>query len=254
MPAPVAARVLGGGQVGQVWRVELADGSMVVVKAAATDADLEAEGLRALRTAGAATPEVLAIDGGVLVLEHVSGRGDPASFGRTLATVHRTIGGAFGWERDNVIGPLAQTNPWTDDWATFLADQRLVPHLDVLPAEVARRITSAIDDGWLAEVVDHDVVPSLVHGDLWAGNVLGWRWMIDPAVHHADRETDLAMLDLFGGVPDAMLHGYEDVWPLDEGWRRRRAVLQLVPLLVHVRLFGTGYLGGVVGRLDDLGW
>jgi fructosamine-3-kinase len=245
---------MGGGDVGQVWDVDLADGRRVVVKRAPSAAELEAEGLRALRDAGASVPAVLAVEGDLLVLDHVDGAGDPERFGRMLATVHTTTGPAFGWTRDNVIGPLPQANPWTEDWADFLAEHRIGPHLDVLPPELARRIDTVVEDGTLARTVEHGAPASLVHGDLWAGNVLGWRWMIDPAVHHADREVDLAMLDLFGSIPPAAARGYAEVWPLDDGWERRRDVLQLVPLLIHVRLFGSGYLGGIVHRLDRLGW
>jgi fructosamine-3-kinase len=254
MPQLVDARPLGGGDVGEVWRGTLADGREVVIKRGPGDAELEAEGLEALRTAGASTPAVLGHVDDVIVLEHVAEPGAPERLGRELATVHGTTGPAFGWHRDNLIGPLPQSNRWTEAWPTFLAEQRLLPHVDALPAELSRRLRAAVEDGRLTAVADHDVDPSLVHGDLWAGNVLADRWLIDPAVHHADAEVDLAMLDLFGSVSPAMRRGYESVRPLDEGWERRRPLLQLPPLLVHVRLFGAGYLGGVASRLDALDW
>lgn len=227
----------------------------MVVKDGTTAAELEAEGLRALADAGAPVPEVLAVDGTVLVLEYLSGpAGDPGELGRALARVHRTTGERFGWHRDNVIGPLPQPNPATDDWPSFLVDARLAPHLDVLPAAVARRLAGAIERGAVAELADHDVPASLVHGDLWSGNVLADRWLLDPAVHHADREIDLAMLALFGTVGPQLRAGYEQEWPLDDGWQRRLPLLQLPPLLVHVRLFGAGYVPGITSRLDALGW
>jgi fructosamine-3-kinase len=238
-----------------VWHASLADGREVVVKDGTTAAELEAEGLAALAAAGAPVPEVLAADGTVLVLEYLTGLpGDRSELGRALARVHRTVGERFGWHRDNVIGPLPQYNPPTDDWPTFLADARLRPHLEVLPADLARRLADAIDRGAVAGLADHDVPPSLVHGDLWSGNVLADRWLLDPAVHHADREIDLAMLALFGTVGPALLAGYEQEWPLDDGWRQRVPLLQLPPLLVHVRLFGATYLPGIASRLDALGW
>ncbi len=254
LPAVAHARPLAGGDVGQVWHATLADGREVVVKRCPGEAELEAEGLDALRAAGGPTPQVLGVEGDVLVLEHVSGPGDPQTLGRQLATVHTTTADAFGWHRDNLIGPLHQSNRWTTSWPRFLAEQRLAPHLDVLPSDLAARLERAMHHGRLDAVADHDVVPSLVHGDLWGGNVLDDRWLIDPAVHHADAEIDLAMLDLFGSIPPAMLRGYEEVRPLDAGWERRRDLLQLPPLLVHVRLFGAAYLGGVAARLDALGW
>ena len=249
----MAARRLQGGDIAAVWDAVLADERRVVVKTAATDATLEAEGLDALRAAGVPTPTVIAVDPQVLVLEYVTGPPDLPALGRALATAHQALGPAFGWTRDNVIGSLPQANPWTDDWPTFYAEQRLTPYLPDLPPELATRLSGAID-GPLADLLDHDAPASLVHGDLWGGNIVGGRWLIDPAVHHADRELDLAMLDLFGEVPRALQIGYDEVWPRDDGWERRRPALQLYHLLVHVRLFGAGYLGAVSQRLDELGW
>ncbi len=255
LPEVRRSRPLSGGSIAAVWWAELVDGREVVVKRGTTPAELEAEGLSALAAAGAPVPAVLAFDGPVIVLEYLSGPpGDRRELGRALARVHRRTGERFGWHRDNVIGPLPQANPPTDDWATFLGEARLRPYLDDLPADLATRLGSALEGDRVAEVAAHDVVPSLVHGDLWSGNVLADRWLLDPAVHHADREIDLAMLELFGTVGSALRAGYEEEWPLDEGWQRRLPLLQLPPLLVHVRLFGAGYLSGVAARLDALGW
>ena len=238
-----------------VWHAVLADGREVVIKDGSTPAELEAEGLAALAGAGAEVPAVLAVAGTVLVLEHLSGPpGDRRHLGAMLARVHRQLGSAFGWHRDNVIGPLPQANPAVATWPELLVEHRLRPHLDVLPVALARRLAAAIDRGGVAALADHDAPASLVHGDLWAGNILADRWLLDPAVHHADREVDLAMLDLFGTVDAELLAGYGSVWPLDDGWERRRPLLQLPPLLVHVRLFGAGYHAGVAARLDALGW
>lgn len=255
LPAVVASHPLGGGSIAEVVLARLADGREVVVKRGPTPAELEAEGLEALGAAGAPVPRVLAHDGGTIVLEHLDGpRGDRRELGRALAGVHGQVGTRFGWHRDNVIGSLPQANPPLGDWPTFLAEARLLPYLADLPGDLARRLDAAIEDGRLRALADHDVVPSLVHGDLWSGNVLHDRWLLDPAVHHADREVDLAMLALFGTVGADLHAGYAEVWPLDDGWERRVPLLQLPPLLVHVRLFGSSYLGGVAARLDQLGW
>lgn len=241
-----------GGDIAGVWQATLTDGRRVVVKRSPFPAELEAEGLAALGAAGAPVPAVLGVDGAVLVLEHVTGPADLEGLGAALATAHGHTAERFGWHRDNVIGPLPQANPRTNDWPGFYLEHRLRPYLDDLPTALARRLTHAMD-GPLPRLLDHDVVPSLVHGDLWSGNIVAGRWLIDPAVHHADRELDFAMLALFGGVPEPLLAGYRAVWPLDEGWRERQPALQLYHLLVHVRLFGSGYLGSVAARLDAIG-
>lgn len=253
LPRPVEATAMTGGDIAAVWRARLADGRAVVIKATRYDARLEAEGLESLARAGGPTPKVLAVDEHVLVLEQVAGPADLPALGRELAGVHRDVAEDFGWGHDNVIGPLPQRNPATASWPAFYAEHRLAPYLDDLPAEVAARLGAAID-GPLTDLLDHDTPASLVHGDLWNGNIVAGRWLIDPAVSRSDRELDLAMLDLFGGVPAALQRGYDEVWPLDDGWQLRRPALQLYHLLVHLRLFGAGYLRSIVNRLDALGW
>lgn len=249
-----SARPLSGGMVADVWSVELG-GRRAVVKRTSYDARLEAEGLEVLADAGALVPEVLGVNEQILVLEAVSGTGDWHDTGRRLAAVHRNLGERFGWQRDNVIGPLHQDNRGSDDWPTFYAERRVRPHLGhaALPADVRDRLAVALD-GPLQERVAHDTRPSLVHGDLWSGNVIDGTYLIDPAVHHADRELDLAFADLFGGIPREFWDAYHAAWPLDAGWEDRRPALQLYHLLVHVALFGASYAASVRRRLDQLGW
>jgi fructosamine-3-kinase len=239
----------------ETWDVHLADGTRVVVKQSPYPAELEAEGLVALAGAGAPVPRVLAAAGDVLVLEHVGGPPDWEGLGGALAHVHRTTGPAFGWHRDNRIGPLPQANGELGSWPEFYAERRIRPHLDApaLPAGVRRRLEAALD-GPLPALLATGSPPSLVHGDLWSGNVVDGRWLVDPAVHHADREYELAFAALFGGLPEAFFRAYDEAWPLPAGTPRRRPALQLSHLLVHVRLFGSGYVGSVVARLDAMGW
>lgn len=249
------ARRLSGGMVAGVWAADLDDGSPVVVKRTPYDAELEAEGLRALGDAGAPVPRVLAVSQDVLVLERVAGSGRWGELGTRLAAVHRHTAGAFGWHRDNVIGPLPQVNTHDTHWPTFYVERRLRPHLlhDALPEDLRRRLLTAMR-GPLPELLDHGPSPSLVHGDLWSGNVVDGTYLVDPAVHHADREFELAFADLFGGIPAAFWDAYTAAWPLDDGWEARRPVLQLFHLLVHVGLFGSGYVAPIRERLDQRGW
>lgn len=228
-----------------------------MVKRTPYPAELEAEGLQALAAAGAPVPEVLRADADLLVLVEVSGPPEWGGLGEALAQVHRiqSKDGRFGWQRDNVIGPLPQPNGWREDWPTFYAEHRVRPHLDApaLPAQLRQRLEAALD-GPLQHLLPSRPAASLVHGDLWSGNVVAGRWLIDPAVCHADRELELAFMDLFGGLPASLWEAYLESWPLEDGWQRRRAALQLYHLLVHVRLFGAGYVDGVATRLDALGW
>ncbi len=179
-------------------------------------AEAEAEGLRALGAAGAPVPEVFAVADNMLVLEYVSGPPAWAALGMALAGVHGVTTERYGWHRDNWIGPLEQPNRWHDDWPTFFAQCRIRPHLHALPADVRRRVERALD-GPLGELLPAHPPASLVHGDLWSGNVAGGRCLIDPAVAYCDREYELAFMALFGGIPDALWTAYEQAWGTDGG-------------------------------------
>ena len=246
-------RPMGGGSICEVHRARSTDGRTVVVKHTPYPAAMEAEGLTAMAAAGAPVPEVLRVGAHELVLAHVAGPPDWPALGRRLATMHRSTAEAFGWPTENRIGPEVQVNLQDPDWPTFYAERRVRPFLDDLPAGPRRRLSNAID-GPMRRLLASGSPPSLVHGDLWAGNVVDGRWLIDPAVHHADRELDLAVTGLFGGFDEAFHQAYRETWPLPDGWRERRPALQLYHLLLHVRLFGSGYVSSVVQRLDALGW
>jgi fructosamine-3-kinase len=232
------------------------DGRPALRKFTDYDARLEADGLRALSAAGAPVPEVLAVDRRSLTMTEVHGTPDWERLGAAIAGVHRSTADRFGYPIDNVIGSLPQPNPWTHEWGEFFAVNRVLIHLDdpAVPAELGHRLRRACD-GPLRDLLNqHRPAPSLVHGDLWAGNVIDGAWLIDPAASYSDREVELAFMAVFGGIPPAMWHGYLEAWPLPDGWERRRPALQLHHLLVHVRLFGGGYAAMVADRLDRLGW
>ncbi|GAA5120646.1 fructosamine kinase family protein [Pseudonocardia adelaidensis] len=247
---------LGGGAA----RVGLADGRTVVVKDGDPQAvAAEAAGLRWLAAAGAAAvPAVLEVEGGRLVTELVAG-GAPSAraaeeLGRALAGTHAAGAAAFGapppgGPGDARIGAAPMRNAPAPSWPEWYAADRVLPYLrtacdaGTLTGGAAREIEAVADR--LPDLAGPAEPPARLHGDLWSGNVL---WspdgavLIDPAAHGGHRETDLAMLALFGcpHLP-TVLAAYDEAAPLAAGWRDRVPLHQLFPLLVHVVLFGGGY-------------
>ncbi|MEM1415085.1 MAG: fructosamine kinase family protein [Myxococcota bacterium] len=260
-------RRLAGGDVNDVVALTLDDGRTVVVKGnARAPAGLfaaEARGLAFLAAPEALrTPAVLAVADDFLVLEHVA-RGRPAPdhderLGRGLAALHRASPSQVpGLDHDNFIGPLPQQNAPTDDWATFYGERRLFPMAarGQLDRRARRRLEALV--ARLPGLVGPPEAPSRLHGDLWGGNLLtdpaGLPCLIDPAVYAGHREMDLAMMRLFGGFGSRVFAAYAEAHPLAEGHEERVPLYQLYPLLVHVALFGGGYVGGVERALTQLG-
>ncbi len=179
------------------------------------------------------------------------------SLGRGLAALHREVADQPGWPEDNLIGPLPQANPPDLSWPDFWRDARLEPQLrrahdaGYFTGGAGRTLDDALDavERVLEPVTGSSGEPaSLLHGDLWGGNVHpgpdGPPVLVDPASYHGHREVDLAMSELFGGFPPDFLPAYREAWPLGAGYAEvRRALYQLYYLLVHVNLFGGGYVG-----------
>jgi fructosamine-3-kinase len=261
-------RRLAGGDINDAFVIELASGARVFLKtnasAPASMFPAEAHGLDWLRVAGALRiPEVLAVSSGregepcFLVLELLSSGRPQRDFdeclGRGLAQLHRAGAPAFGLERDNFIGSLPQRNRAHDSWPEFLWLERLEPQL--ARAVAAGRATSRLRSGLervaskLTQLVGPAEPAARLHGDLWGGNLHvdedGAPCLIDPAVYGGHREVDLAMMRLFGGFGESVFRAYQEAWPLAPGHAERVALYQLYPLLVHVNLFGGGYVESV---------
>jgi fructosamine-3-kinase len=220
--------------------------------------EAEAEGLAALREAGVRVPKVLAVrssgEESLIELERLdlSGRADWPALARMLANLHRHAGPRFGWARDNWIGLAPQKNAWRDDWAGFYRDFRLTPQLE---RAGLMKEASPLLDGLGAFFRAYEPDPSLLHGDLWRGNVGFTREgpvLYDPAVYYGDREADLAMSELFGGFPGLFYEAYRDEMPLDPGYESRKPLYNLYHLLNHLNLFGSGYAGQVRSALGLL--
>ena len=219
----------------------------------------EADGLVALAGAGAGlrVPRPIAhgeADGSAfLVLEHLAlGHGTDTAFrelGRGLARLHAHRGGESGWHRDNFIGLTAQSNARHASWAEFWQRERLAPQLDLAARNGHRGELQSLG-GRVIEAVPqllagHSPAPSLLHGDLWSGNVGflgdGTPVVFDPAVYYGDAEADLAMTELFGGFPPSFYEGYREVRPIAAGYPVRRVLYNLYHVLNHLNLFGEGY-------------
>ncbi|WP_414945439.1 fructosamine kinase family protein [Amycolatopsis sp. cmx-11-32] len=278
-PAEAAARITGRAVVeqrdlkGAVAEVMLDSGDTVIVKRghARNATTAEAAGLRWLGEAGAVrVPEIRGNDDEWLVTELVGG-GRPTHhaaerLGRGMAALHEAGAPTFGaappgGPGDAWIGLAPMRNVAGEDWPRWYAEHRVLPYL-----------RGAVDEGTLAgdeaavieracarlpEAAGPAEPPARLHGDLWNGNVL---WgaveasLIDPAAHGGHRETDLAMLQLFGcPLLDRVLAAYQEVSPLADGWTERIGVHQLFPLLVHTVLFGRSYAGQAVAAARAVG-
>jgi fructosamine-3-kinase len=254
-----------GGSICRSYRATLADGRVVFAKTLDAPPVAELDGARLFPTeaaglewlvldGGVPTPAVLGVDDDLLVLEWLN-ESEPTvegadRFGRQLAVTHRAGAPWFGHDGSGFLGPLPVPNDPCPTWPEFYAERRLRPLLRVArdagsvgPGAVAdvEKVISRID-----ALAGPPEPPSRLHGDLWAGNVV---WcadrqcrLVDPSAHGGHRETDLAMLALFG-LPhlSRAVAAYDEAYPLDDGWRDRLGLHQLVPLLVHAALFGGGY-------------
>ena len=254
LPPLTGAEPLPGGLVCTVLGGTLADGRPVVVKRCPYPAEVEADGLAALAGAGAPVPSVLAAAGDLLVLERVAGSPDWAGLGRAVARLHRTTGPRFGWHRDNSGGRITQHNGWHDRWNDFYVANRVRVHLadPAVPDALRRRLEHACA-GPLPALLPERPPASLTHGDLWTGNVVGGRWLVDPAVAYVDRELELAFMDM-ADLPAEFHEAYRQEWPPDAGYPQRRPALQLHKLLVNLRHFGERYVPRIEAVLDGYGW
>jgi protein-ribulosamine 3-kinase len=223
--------------------------------------ETEADGLRLLRSSNSVfVPEVIHV--GVagtwqfLLMPFIS-EGPRrttywSEFGTELAALHRVDARTFGLDYDNYIGTLVQCNTQLLSWTEFFVERRLRPQLRM--ASDDGKVDSAMSKKFetlfnkISSLVPEER-PSLLHGDLWGGNLMttpdGRPCLIDPAVYYGNREVDIAMTHLFGGFDFSYMKSYEEVHPLLPGFHERLALYNLYPLLVHVNLFGGGYASQV---------
>ncbi|HUT41997.1 MAG TPA: fructosamine kinase family protein [Gammaproteobacteria bacterium] len=261
---------IGGGCINEASRIRYGDTDYFVKLNNARQAEMfaaEAAGLAALRQCSdLRIPEPVCFGNDAqsawLVLEYLplGGHGNARALGAGLAAMHRITQDRYGWERDNTIGSTPQLNPLTDDWIGFWREQRLRFQLELAAhhghggrlqaqGELLLDCFQELFDGYTPAA-------SLLHGDLWSGNhawtQAGEPAIFDPAVYYGDRETDIAMTELFGGFGVGFYAAYEEAWPLDPGYRARKPLYNLYHVLNHLNLFGGGYLGQAQGMIDSL--
>ena len=240
----------------QVLLVRRQGGGALVAKSGPAVAT-EAAMLRALSGAGVPTPSVEAEHEDVLLLEHVENDGVFSAkawedIGARLESLHRRKGDTYGWPVDYALGTVKLDNRERRDWPSFWGEQRLVATASILDRPWRERVERLA--GRLGDLLPQAPPASLLHGDLWTGNILvrggELAAFVDPACYYGHNEVDLAMLDLFSSPPEAFRAGYGG---LDPGWRERQPVYQLFPALAHVRLWGHGYYKMVDRLLTTLG-
>ena len=271
---------LSGGDINKAYGLTLNTGAHIFMKAnSKANADFftaEAAGLSAIEATGVIkTPEILCTgtdDGedvgySFLLLKFIKSAKPRTdyweTFARDLAALHKAdtkifeISGKFGFFQNNFIGARAQNNTPSDSWISFFRDNRLTPQFkdadSYFTAEDRSKITKLLDH--LEDFLIEPNQPSLLHGDLWSGNVMcgpeGKAMLIDPAAYIGHAEADLAMTELFGGFPEKFYDAYREANPLEPGYENRRDLYNLYQLLNHLNLFGPTYLGPVLSIVDE---
>jgi hypothetical protein len=225
----------------------------------------EAKGLELLKSCRFIIPDVIyqGSDNGFsyLIMNYIdnsSGNMNWIKFGEYLAKMHLVTNETFGLDHDNYIGSLEQKNTISDTWFEFYTQQRLM-HLTRIAYDktlLGKKEISMMESicYQLADIIPKEN-PSLIHGDLWQGNLMsnlsGAPILIDPAIYYGHREMDLGMLQLFGQISTSTINSYNEFYPLEKGWQDRIPIHQLYPLLVHLILFGESYRSAIVSTLNS---
>jgi protein-ribulosamine 3-kinase len=231
------------------WFVKLNTVDFADIFSAEADALDELEGTNTIRVPKPITHGI-SRDKAFLVLEFIhlqsAKSGSQARAGEQLAKMHQTSAKQFGWKQNNVIGATLQINKWSDSWIDFYREQRLQYQFEL--AGRNGRTFAGMDvllDGIDSFFQDYQPRPSLLHGDLWGGNISfdskGNPVIFDPATYYGDRETDIAFTEMFGGFSPDFYRAYDHTWPLDSGFAIRKELYNLYHYLNHFNLFGGGY-------------
>ncbi len=264
-------RSVAGGSINAAFVLSGEKGQKYFVKTNASGQqamfEAEARGLKAMASSQTLTvPQPICVGDdqshSYIVLQYLDmkGQADQRMLGQQLAAMHRVTAPRFGWEINNTIGATLQPNNWTDDWLVFWASQRLgfqlrltadngyTGELQIL-GEKLQRVMPSLFSG-------RQIKASMLHGDLWAGNVAGLQdgspVIFDPAFYYGDREADLAMTYLFGGFSPDFYASYENAYPLDDGFAVRKVFYNIYHVLNHLNMFGGAYHGQVISMMKQV--
>ncbi len=262
---------VGGGSINQAFLLTGENGVQYFVKTNSTGQkpmfEAEARGLQALaasKTLKVPRPLCFGDDQmqSYIVMEYldIGGRANQQILGEQLAAMHGVTADQFGWNINNTIGATFQSNTWTDSWITFWREQRLGFQLQLAEQNGYGGALQSLGEKLLVEMpvlfTGRKIKPSMLHGDLWGGNVAGLGdgtpVIFDPAFYYGDREADLAMTYVFGGFSSDFYASYQNVQPLDEGFAVRKTFYNLYHIINHLNLFGGGYHRQSIDLLEQV--
>jgi fructosamine-3-kinase len=263
---PINLNPVFGGCISSAYKLSFEDGEEVFCKISPHKTSMffcEKEGLLELKKSKIRVPSVIHTDDQFILMEYIQhGRADKNTFynlGKNIAELHKIKNKYFGFKENNFIGSNPQKNPFSPSWGDFFFENRLKFQYNL--ADSKKLLNWEIKQGFkLLEKKIHKIIvnegePSLIHGDLWSGNIIVDKnsnaVLIDPAVYYGNREAEFGISTLFGGSIGAeFFRGYNESYPLSEGWEERNKIYQFYHLLNHLNLFGKGYWPQIIEILD----
>jgi fructosamine-3-kinase len=264
-------RSVGGGSINAAFVLMAENGGQFFVKTNVIGQkamfEAEARGLQALAASNTIKVPIPVCFGedqtqSYIVMESLDmdGRADQVVLGEQLAAMHRVTADRFGWEINNTIGATHQPNAWMDNWLDFWRQQRLGFQLKLAAKNGYGGELQSLGEKLLIKMpvlfAGREITPSMLHGDLWGGNVAGQKdgtpVIFDPAFYYGDREADLAMTYVFGGFSPDFYASYQHTYPLDDGFAVRKTFYNIYHIINHLNMFGGSYHGQAIHMLEQV--
>ncbi len=262
---------LAGGSINSAYRINNKQGQQFFIKLNSAHLlpmfEVEFDSLNELRQATEFhIPQAICLgtyeSKSYLVLEYISmgTQGDQQQLAYALAQLHKITAVEYGWWQNNIIGSTDQSNNKHSQWLDFWHYERLLPQINMLYNKGYQKQLQPLAEQLLDKLPTllgkHQPAASLLHGDLWSGNYAfnaqGQPTIFDPALYYGDRETDLAMTELFGGFSPQFYQSYNEFWPLDKAYAQRKILYNLYHILNHANLFGASYLNQALSMMQKL--